>query len=298
MTKNNSWMTDDCSYSYSDSYIIIKATSEGGDKRKLEVALEKLRNEIETNWTEGQEVKRILEDFEDVTLKEPRRLTDEEKQDEVALAIWTETVKYHVAELRRLTQAKKRLYSSVWRLLSDALKDEIRRQDGYAARSAARDVAWLVQTLRDLITVFDSRMPNVLFTNNALERVLNFRQGKNMENGDYVNCLLVLVQDYEQYCGTFGIHLKMLEEIEKKVDEARDKNGDPLSDEEKLNMKNDAIQKNRERAIAMLVIRGADQRRYGSLRKKLAMDYALKYDLYPDTVDGALTALNVYERNM
>jgi hypothetical protein len=53
-----------------------------------------------------------------------------------------------------------------------------------------------------------------------------------------------------------------------------------------------------EKAIAMLIIRGACSKRFSGLKKNLATDYGLKVDKYPDTIDGAINALNVAEGHL
>jgi hypothetical protein len=62
------------------SNLPIKATSEGGSKRMMDIVFEKLRYRIDSEWTEGTEVSKILENFEDVQLVTPNRLSDEEDE--------------------------------------------------------------------------------------------------------------------------------------------------------------------------------------------------------------------------
>jgi hypothetical protein len=50
---------------------IIKAASEGGDKRTLDLILEHLKYSIQSEWTEGQLMLKILETYEDVDVPKP-----------------------------------------------------------------------------------------------------------------------------------------------------------------------------------------------------------------------------------
>jgi hypothetical protein len=70
----------------------IKAALEGGDKRMLDIILERLKYSIRSEWTEGQEVSKILDTYEDVTVTPPERLTNEQKADDLFLEIWKESI--------------------------------------------------------------------------------------------------------------------------------------------------------------------------------------------------------------
>mmetsp|Transcript_2846 Transcript_2846/g.5333 ORF Transcript_2846/g.5333 Transcript_2846/m.5333 type:complete len:134 (+) Transcript_2846:937-1338(+) len=63
-------------------------------------------------------------------------------------------------------------------------------------------------------------------------------------------------------------------------------------------MRSREIKKLREKAIAMQIIRGSCRKRYSTLRKNLAVDFGLKIDKYPVTIDEAVNALNVQEANL
>lgn len=264
----------------------------------LDLVFEELRYKIESEWPEGQIVAKILETFEDVKIESPGKLTEAEKEDELRVAIWTEDVKLHVAELRAVARAKKKLYAAIWNMLSKVMKNKIAGQDGYSIRSESGDVVWLVKVIRDLITNFDDAMPKVLSTCDALERIMTFRQNEKLENADYVKNLLALIKVFEQYCGPYGVYPKQLTEIERQAQSAVDENGDPLPAVLKSELKASEIRKIREKAIAILILKNADKRRYSGLKKNLATDYGLKVDKYPDTIDGAINALNVHESHL
>jgi len=280
------------------TYTIIKASSEGGDKRMLDVIFERLKYTIQAEWTEGQGVSKILDTFEDVTIAPPERLTTDQKKDDLYVAIWREKVKQHVIKLDALESAKNKLYSTVWKLLSKVMQSKVAGQAGFSVKSEACDVVWLVQNVRALVTDFDSAMPEILSVSEALEKIINFRQSEKLENAEYVKSLLALVKVYEQYCGPYGVHLKEEKRIDDHLATAVDEDGDPLDIATKKERKTEAIRVFREKAIAMQIIRGACVRRYSSLRKNLATDYGLKLNKYPETIDGAVNALNVAESQL
>lgn len=281
-----------------ENYTVIKAPSEGGHKRMLDVVFEKLRYTIQSEWTEGQVVVSILEDYEDVELEPPERLTDDERDDDLLLAMWQEDVKQHIVERRAFGRAKKKLFSHVWKLMSKVMQNKVTGQTGFASRNKAGDVVWLVNTVRTLVTDFDHAVPPVFSTAEALSKILNYQQPEKMENADYLKCLLALVKVFEQHCGVYGVYSKELKEIANKVASAIDDNGQPLTDDEKTDLEKELIRKAREKAIAGQVIRGACKQRYSILRKNLAIDFGLKVDKYPDTIDEAINALNVQEANL
>lgn len=71
-----------------------------------------------------------------------------------------------------------------------------------------------------------------------------------------------------------------------------DKNGDPLDDAAKEMRGVEAVKAIREKAVTTLIIRGACNRRYTSLRNHLMTEYGLKMDKTPPNIDNTMMALN------
>mmetsp|Transcript_14501 Transcript_14501/g.27283 ORF Transcript_14501/g.27283 Transcript_14501/m.27283 type:complete len:394 (+) Transcript_14501:52-1233(+) len=280
------------------NYSLIKAASEGGSKRMLDVIFERLRYTIRSEWATGQEVAEILESFEDVELTPPDRLTDDEKDDDLLVEMWKEDVKQHVSEKRALTKAKRKLYSTVWKMMSKVLQGKVSGQNDFTENNTRQDVVWLVNTIRALVTEFDNTAPEFLSVSEALEKIVTFRQHENMDNADYVKDLMALIKVYEQYCGPYGVHIIEFKRIITQVAEAVDEQGNPFGEEVQSAAKSAMIKETREKAIALQIIRGACKKRYSSLKKNLATDYGLKIDKYPSTIDGAVNALNVAESQL
>jgi Zinc knuckle. len=277
------------------NYSIIKAASEDGDKRMLDVIFEGLAHTIRAEWTEGQLVADVLETLEDVVVPIPADLTDEEKSNDTRVAIWKEKVKRHVAKEEAVEAAKRKLYSTLWKLLSDTMKSKVSGTKGFSQRSKSLDIMWLLQTIRELVTSFDSAMPETLSISKALESILTYQQTPRMENAVYVKNLLALIKVYEQYCGPYGVHHTATTAIDEEVAVAVNDQGGPLTAEEKKQLRKDMCAKARERNIAMQIIRGACQKRYGNLRESLATLYGLEMNPYPDTIDKAMNSLNIAE---
>ena len=57
----------------------IKAPSEGGDKRKLDMTLERLKHHVVSMWNGGSDVAEMLDTFEEVKIEEPVDLSVEDK---------------------------------------------------------------------------------------------------------------------------------------------------------------------------------------------------------------------------
>jgi hypothetical protein len=155
--------------------------------------------------------------------------------------IWKESVKQHVVKVRALARAKVKLYSTVWGLLSKLLHIKITGQPSFEEKSERCDVVWLLNTVRALVTDFDSTMPEVLSKGEALERILTYQQTENMENADYVKNLTVLIKVYEQYCGAYGVHMSEINKIDSQIQEAVDDAGNPFSTNVQAMAKNSLI---------------------------------------------------------
>lgn len=264
----------------------------------LDVIFERLKYTIKAEWTEGQGVSKILDTYEDVTIDPPQKLTDVQKQDEVLVAIWKEKIKQHVVKSDALDSAKEKLYSTVWKLLSETLKNKVSGQKGFSEKNAVSDVVWLVKIVRALVTDFDTTMPEILAVSEALEKILNYRQGEKMENSEYVKNLMALVKVYEQYCGPYGVHQCEEKRIDERIAAELDEDGNPLDEEAKRMRKKEEVRNFRNKAIAMQIIRGACKKRFSRLRYNLATDYGLRVDKYPNTIDDAVNALNVAESQL
>jgi hypothetical protein len=152
--------------------------------------------------------------------------------------------------------------------------------------------------VREQVTNFDSSMPRVLSTRDSMERILTYRQGEKMDNAEYVKNLVALIKVFEQYSGTYGLYPKDLVEIDRQVEAATNENGGALTAPEKTKLKAEMIRSAREKAVATQIIAGADKKRYASLRRTLATMFGLKDNKYPVTIDGAINALNIHERQL
>jgi hypothetical protein len=276
-----------------ETYSFIKASSEGGDKQMLDVIFECLKYSIKAEWTEGHTVTKILDTYEDVTISPPDRLMDVQKADDLYMAIWKERIKQHVIKLEALDRVKEKLYSTVWKLLSKVLKNKISGQTGFKEKNEASDVVWLVETVRMMVTDFNTMTPEFLSVTEALAKILNYQQTDKMENSEYVKNLLALIKVYEQYCGPYGLHHMEDKHIDRKIASEVDAFGVPLSEDAKQERRAEELKSSCEKAIAMQIIRGACKRRYSGLRKNLATDYGLKIDKYPSTIDDTVNMLNV-----
>jgi hypothetical protein len=198
-------------------YTILKGGFKGGDKWMLDVIFERLKYTIRAEWTEGQTVSKILDTFEDVEIEEPTMLTNAERTDELLVTKWKEKVKHHVGREENLEAGKVKLYSTIWKLLSDRMRNKLSSTDGYETKNEESDVVWLVNKVRALVTNFDSNKPEIQSVRRTLERILTYRQGERVDNADYVKNLMALIKVYEQYCGPYGIHLVEIRRIERQA---------------------------------------------------------------------------------
>jgi hypothetical protein len=160
----------------------------------MDIVFEKLRYKIDSEWTEGVQVSKILEDFEDVQLESPGRLSAEEMQDPLLAEMWKEDVKLHMGEHRALVRAKQKLFATIWQILSQNMKSRISGQPNYEEKSKSKDPLWLAKKVREQVTNFDSSMPRVLSTRDAMEHILTYRQGEKMDNAEYAKNLVALIK--------------------------------------------------------------------------------------------------------
>jgi hypothetical protein len=199
----------------------------------LNVIFERLRYTIRTEWMEGHNVSKILEIYEDVNLTPPAELTTEQEASKLQVALWNKRVKRHVNQEESLECSKKRLFSTVWKLLSQAMKNKIAGKSGFAKKDSSGDVVWLVKMIRELVTDFNCHCPQVVSEAEALDKITSFRQAKRMENADYLKSLLTLVKVYKQYCGPYRLHSEASKRIGESLASRVDEQGNALGDDTK-----------------------------------------------------------------
>ena len=95
------------------SVLQIKVLLEGGNKRLLNQAIEKLWNHVASNWIDGSNIVEILRIFEDVTLSEPANF-DKSIKKETMFLIWKKIVACYVDKFELFRYTKKALYNILW----------------------------------------------------------------------------------------------------------------------------------------------------------------------------------------
>ncbi len=93
----------------------------------------------------------------------------------------------------------------------------------------------------------------------------------------------------EAFGGSPGIHKGLVDGLLRQPGQVSDK--DNITDNERKSAKEEA----NESVKAVLLISGAEKRRYGKLKDELANNYLLGTDQYPNTFNKALRILGNYQ---
>ena len=133
-----------------DVGVVLALRSERYSKKVVfGVFIEKMKNYVLQNFTDGKDMIPILEKLEDpknaIILDQPQDLTDTEKDSEVMRWMKQEQVKTHIKRLTNLDGNKEKMYSIVWGQCSNALQEVIKTDDDFIQKDADFDCIWLLQ---------------------------------------------------------------------------------------------------------------------------------------------------------
>lgn len=112
-----------------------------------------------------------------------------------------------------------------------------------------------------------------------------------MDNSEFLKTFLSLIKVYDQYGGIFRYNEAFANELEKEVQERMQ----AKTGTDKKDMRKAIKVELREKVITTALVKRADRKRYKELITSIGHDYALGTNMYPDTINKALTALNAFQ---
>jgi hypothetical protein len=198
------------------------------------------------------------------------------------MRLWEKQVDEYVKKGTWLAEHVKSLYSLVWGQCSEAMRQKVEAVENFEIISNASDGIALLNAIKNAAYNYQSQKYPIESINEALRRVIGFRQSPTMTTQDYYEQFLNRIDVYIHTGGNTSPHPGTI------ASEADSNGWDMLQ----LTVQQQAQAKEME--WANIFITGADRVRYGSLITSLQNEYLNGSDRYPKTLSDAYNRLTYW----
>ena len=195
--------------------------------------------------------------------------------------IYGEKVKQYVKKESTLLGNMATLHAVIWGQCSETMKARLKVMTNWRERTEANDCFWLLQQIKAVTLQFDEKRHGIMSLLDARSSLLNCKQQQGQPVNVYKETLKGWADAIQQFHG--GSVAERLNTVP-----ATDDNGATRTDAQREEIAH-------EETLAMLMIRGADPTRYGTLIVELLNQFAMGKDEYPKTMTDAASLLTTYE---
>ena len=256
--------------------VILALRAERFDKKvSFQEFIDKVSNYVVSNFKDGGDIQPLFVDLIDPTKEfqtknkpvKPEEVDEEENPtDEVDQEIYKEEVKQFVQRKMNLRRNLEKSYGLIWGQCSVGLQAYIKGTSAYSAMSQIFNVVWLLHELKKATSGIDDKANVYVNMHDALSILYKMRQGLQESNDHYLARFKANVTAVKLTGGDHVFFSPKLAEVERNE------------------MHPDDIEKEEERSKAVLLLKLADEGRFGSLSNSLKEGTFLDRDEYPTTV--------------
>jgi len=258
--------------SISEVGAILALKHEKLDKKvQYQVFTEKVANYIYSNVKNGGDLIPLFSSLRDPmdhfnSKRKPKKLTETQLQDTLEVDIYKESIKVYVSGRTTLTRNVEKTYGIIWGQCSSALQSKIKSVSEYTSKSMELDALWLLQELKKTTSGIDSKAEPRSTLIDSFFGIFKIQQGPTEANDAFLERYKANVGVVELAAGDY---IFCCNRLMTKV------NAEPTDDE---------ISIEKDRFKAMLLLKNADNRRYGGLVSRLKEGASLGRNEYPTTV--------------
>ena len=252
---------------------ILALRSERFDKKvPFQIFMERLATYVVSNLKDGGDIQIIFTELKDPTksfneLHKPIKpeTSEGDELDEVDLEIYKEEVKQFVQRKMNLRRNIEKSFGLVWGQCSNGLQTYIKGLYSYETQAKIFDLLWLLRELKKATSGIDDRSNTYVSMHDAIYTLYRMKQGAQETNDHYLARFKTNVNAVEL---AGGAHIFFSPELAG-ADET-------MTDEEK--------ESEIDRSKAILLLKCADDVRYGGLSDKLREGTYLDRDEYPRSI--------------
>jgi hypothetical protein len=261
---------------------VFQCYTECSDKKQFSKTVEALGEYVAKNMKYPGDMSPLTKSTTPKTpkLPRPKALTDEQKKDSVADAIWALELKAYIARRDYLEGNLKSAYVIIWGQCSEPMRAKLRSLDDHESKSESSDCVWLLKEIKAITYQFEGQRYVFLSIDDAHANFYKYKQGFDEPIADYLHNFQSRVEVLEHYGGSVGHDPTLLKSVD-----------DPTSPKGTDTCKKLA----RNRALAIAFLKRADQRRFGTLWTDLENQYTRGNDQYPTDLTAAYSLLVNYK---
>jgi hypothetical protein len=242
-----------------------------------------------TSASEGYLVTKTVRTGREQTIALPAAV-DTKAHDAADLKIIRDEEVKMIAKRRlKLQDSLKKGYATVYDQCSQEVQDKLEATDNWDKMQRDQSLHELIQKIECICVGFDNHKQEVFNLVQALKMLFLFTQGEKDTVDEYGRNFRSLWDTVEAFGGSLGIHKGLVDGLLKEPGQVTNPTN-ITADKRKA-----AEEEANELVKAVLLISGAEKRRYGKLKDELANNYLLGTDQYPDTLDKALRILGNYQ---
>jgi hypothetical protein len=180
--------------------------------------------------------------------------------------IYTEEVKEYVKRLREMKSNLATIHAVAWGQCSEAMRAKVKSLSHYKEKTELTDCVWLLRQIKAVTLQFDEKRNVLMSLIDARTSLMNCKQEPGQQPAEYGDTIRAWAETIEHHGGTIAENYKLIPD--------RDKDGNELSVEQRKQIA-------RDRTLAIILIRGADRTKYGTLIADLTNQYVMGRDEYP-----------------
>ena len=258
---------------------VFQCSEEQADRLQYKTTLEALQSHVKKSFKCPEDLAPLFA----VTMAVPRLTMPVEpgaNPSRTEDMIYAEKVKQFVKREDLLMSNQAAVHAVIWGQCSEAMKARVKTLAEYQDRAESNDCFWLLQKIRAVTMELDEKKHGIMSLLDARCELLNCKQGHNQAVSKFKETLKGWADAIRFHGGTVAERIGTVGTHDEAGKERTAAQREEIATEETL---------------AMLMIRGADPTKYGTLIADLSNQFVKGKDEYPKNMATAETLLELYE---
>ena len=240
----------------------------------------------QTAHDEGYLVAETVRTGKQQTIDLPPPINGNDPDVEYLKIVRAEEVKSVVKHWLKLEESLKKGYATVYSQCVEEVRDKLKSSDDWERIQKAQSLHELIVNIEKICVGFDDYKQEIFNLVQSLKTLFLYTQSNKETVEEYGRNFRSLWDTMEAFGRSPGVHEGLVRGIISNMMQGTT----PTVKE-----RSDAEETASEAVKVALLISGADRRKYGKLKDKLANNYLLDMDQYPDTFEKSLRILGNYQ---
>jgi hypothetical protein len=257
--------------------------------------IKKLSIYAATKYDMGAVIMIMIDNMTESKMSKPTPYTG---TDPIEAKIYELRIAQYINNQQKLENECKKLYTVILGQCTSYMTAKLKAMPTFKEMHSEKDPVKLLKAIKGLTFRFDSKKEYEMSLVEAIDKLYQLYQEKNMPNTQFLEKFNNLIDVIEHFGGTIGLHKKMTEDIL-----AQHSGGTYDSVNWKLaytvEQMKQATEKGKERFLARMFLSRVDRTRYSSMLIKLHNDYVTgQCDIYPNNRISTFALLEQWLRKI